>query len=55
LKGRKVQAVTGNDFTPLNFVDPATGKAVGWEYDAINEICRRLNCSVNWQSAAWDT
>ena len=21
------------------------GKAVGWEYDAVNEICRRLNCT----------
>ena len=26
LKGRTVRAVTGNDFTPLNFVDPKTGK-----------------------------
>jgi ABC-type amino acid transport substrate-binding protein len=55
LKGRKISAVTGNDFTPLNFVDPVTGKATGWEYDAINEICRRLNCQVDWQAAAWDT
>ena len=48
-------AVTGNDYTPLNFVDPATGKAVGWEYDAVNEICRRLNCAVDWQVTSWDT
>jgi ABC-type amino acid transport substrate-binding protein len=55
LEGRKVVAVTGNDYTPLNFVDPATGKAVGWEYDAVNEICRRLNCTVDWQVTSWDT
>jgi polar amino acid transport system substrate-binding protein len=55
LAGRKVVAVTGNDYTPLNFVDPATGQAVGWEYDAVNEICRRLNCTVDWQVTAWDT
>jgi ABC-type amino acid transport substrate-binding protein len=55
LNGRTVVAVTGNDYTPLNFVDPATGKAVGWEYDAVNEICRRLNCSVDWQVTSWDT
>jgi ABC-type amino acid transport substrate-binding protein len=54
LKGRKVVAVTENAFTPLNFVDPATGKAVGWEYDAVNEICRRLNCTVDWQTSSWD-
>ena len=55
LNGRTVVAVTGNDYTPLNFVDPATGKAVGWEYDAVNEICRRLNCAVDWQVTSWDT
>ena len=47
-------AVTENAYTPLNFVDPATGKAVGWEYDAVNEICRRLNCTVDWQVTSWD-
>jgi polar amino acid transport system substrate-binding protein len=55
LGGKKVNAVTGNDYTPLNFVDPLTGKAVGWEYDAVNEICHRLNCVVNWNVTAWDT
>ena len=55
LAGKTVVAVTGNDYTPLNFVDPKTGEAVGWEYDAVNEICRRLNCAVDWQVTAWDT
>jgi ABC-type amino acid transport substrate-binding protein len=55
LGGKAVVAVTGNDYTPLNFVDPTTGKAVGWEYDAVNEICRRLNCAVDWQVTSWDT
>ena len=54
LKGQKVAAVTENAYTPLNFVDPATGKAVGWEYDAVNEICRRLNCVVDWKLSSWD-
>ena len=54
LKGQKVAAVTENAYTPLNFVDAATGKAVGWEYDAVNEICRRLNCMVDWKLASWD-
>ena len=55
LDGQTIVAVTGNDYTPLNFVDPLTGEAVGWEYDAVNEICRRLNCNVDWQVTAWDT
>jgi len=55
LGGRLVEAVTENAYTPLNFVDPATGQAIGWEYDAVEEICRRLNCQVNWGVTAWDT
>lgn len=55
LKGRTVVAVTGNDYTPLNFVNPKTGKAVGWEYDAVNEIARRLNCTIDWKVCTWDT
>lgn len=55
LEGQTVVAVTGNDYTPLNFVDPLTGEAVGWEYDAVDEICRRLNCEVDWQVTSWDT
>ena len=52
--GAEVVAVTGNDFIPLNFIDPASGEAVGWEYDAVNEICRRLNCVVDWQVTSWE-
>jgi ABC-type amino acid transport substrate-binding protein len=54
LAGRVVVAVTGNDYTPLNFIDPASGQSVGWEYDAVNEVCRRLNCVVDWQVTSWD-
>src|SRR5690554_4161440 len=55
LDGRTVVAVTANDYIPLNYVDPLTGEAEGFEYDAVNEICRRLNCVVDWQVASWDT
>ncbi|MER2598287.1 MAG: transporter substrate-binding domain-containing protein [Caldilineales bacterium] len=55
LGGRTINAVTENAYTPLNFVDPATGEAMGWEYDAVNEICRRLNCQVVWNVTSWDT
>ena len=55
LDGREVLAVTGNDYPPLNFIEPSTGKAVGWEYDAVNEIGRRLNCEIKWNVTTWDT
>ncbi len=55
LKGRVIKAVTENAYTPLNFVDPKTGQAVGWEYDAVNEIAKRLNAKVTWSVTSWDT
>ena len=48
LGGRTIQAVTENAYTPLNFADPKTGKGIGWEYDAVNEIGKRLNAKVDW-------
>jgi polar amino acid transport system substrate-binding protein len=55
LKGRVIKAVTENAYTPLNFVDPKTGVAGGWEYDAVNEIGRRLNAKIEWNVSSWDT
>jgi polar amino acid transport system substrate-binding protein len=55
LKGRTIIAVTENAYMPLNFIDPKTGKAMGWEYDAVNEIARRLNAKVVWKITSWDT
>ncbi len=54
LGGQAVRAVTENAYPPLNFVDPVTGAAVGWEYEAVNEICRRLGCAVEWSTVSWD-
>jgi polar amino acid transport system substrate-binding protein len=54
LGDREVTVVTENAYPPLQFVDPATGEAVGWEYDAMNEIARRLNFAVTYENASWD-
>jgi polar amino acid transport system substrate-binding protein len=55
LGGRTVKAVTENAYVPLNFADPKTGEGIGWEYDAFNEIGKRLNLKVEWNLASWDT
>ena len=55
LGGRTVVAVTENAYTPLNFADPKTGEGIGWEYDAFNEIAKRLNLKVEWKLSSWDT
>jgi polar amino acid transport system substrate-binding protein len=54
LGGRTVAAVTSNTYLPLNFVDPLTGEAGGWEYEAVEEICRRLNCTLEWGVSSWE-
>ncbi len=54
LKGREIVVVTENAYPPLQYLDPASGQAVGWEYDAMNEIARRLNAKVRYETASWD-
>jgi polar amino acid transport system substrate-binding protein len=55
LKGRTIVAVTADDYQPLQFVDPKTNQSVGWEYDAVNEIAKRLDAKVDWKHGSWDT
>jgi polar amino acid transport system substrate-binding protein len=54
LGGRKVVVVTENAYPPLQFVDPKTGQAIGWEYDAMAEIAKRLNLSIDYANTSWD-
>jgi phosphate/phosphite/phosphonate ABC transporter binding protein len=55
LGGREITIAIENAYLPFNFVLLETGEAQGWDYDTINEICRRLNCTPVWQEFAWDT
>lgn len=54
LKGKEVVVVTENAYPPLQFVDPASGKAVGWEYNAMAEIAKRINITVTYENISWD-
>ena len=54
LKGRTVAVVTENAYPPLQFVDPKNGQAIGWEYDAVNEMAKRLNFKVEYKNTSWD-
>jgi polar amino acid transport system substrate-binding protein len=54
LGGREVVIVTENAYPPLQFVDPASGQAIGWEYDAMEEIAKRLNITVTYENISWD-
>ncbi len=54
LGGKNVVVVTENAYPPLQFIDPKTGDQIGWEYDAMNEIAKRLNMNVEYQNTSWD-
>lgn len=51
---RNIVVVTENAYPPLQFIDPKTGDQIGWEYDAMNEIAKRLNINVTYQNTSWD-
>lgn len=54
LEGREVVVSVENAYPPLQFVDPASGKAIGWEYDAMAEIAERINITVVYETTSWD-
>ncbi len=54
LAGKSVVVVTENAYPPLQFVDPKTGNQIGWEYDAMDEIAKRLNFKADYQNTSWD-
>jgi polar amino acid transport system substrate-binding protein len=53
LAGREIVVVTENAYPPLQFLD-ASGAAIGWEYDAMAEIAKRLNATVKYENISWD-
>lgn len=53
LAGREITVVTENAYPPLQFLDKE-GKAVGWEYDAMAEMAKRLNIVVKYENTSWD-
>jgi polar amino acid transport system substrate-binding protein len=54
LGGRTINIAVENAYLPFNYVLLETGEPGGWDYDAWNEICRRLNCVPNYVEARWD-
>ena len=54
LGGRTITVAVENAYPPFNFIDPDTKEPKGWDYDAVREICRRLNCKPEFKEAAWD-
>lgn len=54
LEGRSVTVAVENAYLPFNYLDPATGDPTGWDYEAIDEICSRLNCTPDYKTFSWE-
>ena len=53
MAGKEITIVTENAYPPLQFLDK-DGAAIGWEYDAIAEMAKRLNMTVKYETISWD-
>lgn len=56
LEGRTVTVAVDPSYLPFSYICPGSTEPVGWDYDAIAEICNRLNCkpvNFNAQEVAW--
>jgi polar amino acid transport system substrate-binding protein len=54
LGGKAVTVAVENAYPPFNMIDETTNQGVGWDYDAVTEICKRINCVPEFKQAAWD-
>ena len=54
LGGRTITVAVENAYPPFNMIDEATGEGIGWDYDTVREICKRINCVAEFKQAAWD-
>lgn len=54
LKCQEITIAVENAYLPFNYILVATGEAGGWDYDAWNEICSRLNCTPVFVETPWD-
>ena len=54
LGGRTVVIATEDAYPPIQFKDPATGEAIGWEYDFMAEAAARLNFEPDYAKTSWD-
>lgn len=54
LEGREVVVAVENFYTPYQFVDPRAEEAIGFEYDVVNEICVRINCTPVYETTTFE-
>lgn len=56
LQGRDITVAVDPSYLPFSYICPGASEPKGWDFDALAEICTRLNCKVvafNAQEIAW--
>ena len=54
LECREVKVAIENMYLPFNYIDPDTDEPAGWDYEAWDEICKRLHCKPVYVEASWE-
>ncbi len=54
LNGQEIVIAVENLYLPFQFEEATTGKVMGYEYDMIEEICARINCTPVYEFISWD-
>lgn len=52
LDGQTVRVAAMNAYPPFNDIN-VEGRAIGWDYDLMDELCARLNCTPQFVEIAW--
>ncbi len=55
LADRRVIVALENGYVPFSYIRTDTREAVGWDYDMLRELGRRLNFRPDFREIAWDS
>jgi ABC-type amino acid transport substrate-binding protein len=53
LEGQEIVVAVENLYTPFQFENPNTGEVMGYEYDLLDEMCFRLNCTLTFETISF--
>jgi polar amino acid transport system substrate-binding protein len=54
LEGAEIVFAMENFYTPYQFTDSRADEPIGYEYDVVNEICRRINCVPVYETTTFE-
>ncbi|MCZ7540828.1 MAG: transporter substrate-binding domain-containing protein [Anaerolineae bacterium] len=54
LGGQEIVIAVENLYLPFQFEEATTGEIMGYEYDLVEEICQRINCTPVYEFVSWD-